>query len=289
LKIIMFSGRASTDEMSQIMNDGADDFISKPFSVIQLQARVRAALRLKDAQERSETLNERLFAANRQLETNISSRDADFSLARRVMVLALAELVDIRNSRSPPHMTRMQLYCRRLADEAAHTDCFRNLIDDSFIAMLECCVPLRDIGYATLPDHILAKPGSLSLEEQLFIQTHTTMGAEMLQKTARKHGLAGAFVQTAVDIIRHHHERFDGAGYPDRLSGDNIPVSARIVAIADVYDALRSRRCHKPPLSHNSTVAAMLNQCTGQFDPFLLQLFKRCEADFQRIFKDTVE
>ncbi len=286
LKIIMVSGRASTDEMAQIMNDGADDFITKPFSVVQMQARVRAALRLKAAQQRADALNDQLLAANRGLEASLTLRDADYSTARKVLVLALAELVAARDDLPAGRLVRMPIYCRRLAEETARTDCWRDCIDGEFIQMLELCAPLHDVGNTTLPDGLLKKPGRLSAEERLYMQTHTSMGAEILEKVSRKHGLTGAFLPMALDVIRHHHERFDGRGYPDRLTGDSIPLPARIVAIADVYDALRSRRAHKPPLSHAAAVEVMLNQCHGQFDPFLLYLFDRCAGDFERIFRE---
>jgi response regulator RpfG family c-di-GMP phosphodiesterase len=111
------------------------------------------------------------------------------------------------------------------------------------------------------------------------------VGAETLQAAASQYGLGGAFLTMGLDIIRHHHERFDGRGYPDRLSGDAIPLSARIVHIADVYDALRSRRPYKPPLSHATAVEIMLGQCEGQFDPFLLEAFGKSSDEFERIFK----
>jgi response regulator RpfG family c-di-GMP phosphodiesterase len=287
LKIIMVSGRASTDEMAQIMNDGADDFITKPFSVVQLQARVRSALRLKEAQQRSNGLNEQMLAVNRNLEADLQLRDADSSVVRKVLAELLAKLVNARDDIPGERLARMPLYCRRLAEETARSDCWRDRVDGDFIRMLEFCAPLHDIGNATLPDGLLRKPGRLTAEERLYMQSHTSVGAEILQKIARKHGLAGAFLPMALDIIRHHHERFDGQGYPDRLTGDSIPLSARMVAIADVYDALRSRRAHKSYLSHPSTMEVMLNQCPGQFDPFLLQQFNGCAADFERIFRES--
>ena len=287
LKIIMFSGRASPDEMAQIMNDGADDFLSKPFSVVQLQARVKAALRLKMAQQRAEVLNEHLLSVNRNLEAHITAKDADFSASRKVLVLALAELVAARNETSPAHLTRMQQYCRRLAGAAAQSDSYRRHIDDHFIDMLVCCVPLHNIGYSNLPDALLKKPDRLTTEERLFMETHTVQGADILLKVARKHGVVGGFLQTALDVIRHHHERYDGQGYPDRLAGEAIPLAARIVAICDVYDALRSRRPHKPPLSHATALEVIVNQCRGQFDPHLLQALTGCAADFERIFRDN--
>ena len=131
-----------------------------------------------------------------------------------------------------------------------------------------------------LPDHILLKPGKLDVDERVIMQTHTTIGADVLDKVARRHGFALAFMQMATDIARHHHERFDGRGYPDRLSGQDIPLAARIVAIADVYDALRSRRPYKPSLSHEAVLHVMLDNSAGHFDPALVQVFQALQPTF---------
>ena len=123
-------------------------------------------------------------------------------------------------------------------------------IDQNFIEMLECCAPLHDIGKVGLPDHILLKPGKLDADERMLMQAHTIIGADTLKEVARQHGFALAFLQMAIDIARHHHERFDGTGYPDRLAGSDIPLAARIVAIGDVYDALRSPGLQAGPVAH---------------------------------------
>ena len=136
-----------------------------------------------------------------------------------------------------------------------------------------------------MPDHILLKPGKLAPEERLQMQAHTTMAAETLADLAKQYGASRAFLQMASDIIRHHHERHDGTGYPDRLAGNAIPLPARIVSIADVYDALRCRRSYKPALSHNAAVQLMTGS-TGQFDPALLLAFQRCADRFEEIFRD---
>jgi response regulator RpfG family c-di-GMP phosphodiesterase/serine/threonine protein kinase len=289
LKIIMFSGRASGEEMAQIMLAGADDFLTKPVSIVQMQARVKAALRLKDAQDRADALSKHLLAVNYELEHNLQARDSDLIHARNALVLALAELVGYREAESGSHLTRMQRYCRCLAEALAGEPSVGATIDFNFVQMLECCVPLHDIGKAALPDHILAKPGKLSQEERFVMQTHTTIGAETLEKVARKHGFAQAFLQMAVDIARHHHERWDGAGYPDRLAGSDIPLAARIVAVADVYDALRSRRVYKPALSHTTALRMMTEEFTGHFDPALLQTLQRVAPQFEKIFRDVAD
>jgi HD-GYP domain-containing protein (c-di-GMP phosphodiesterase class II) len=147
---------------------------------------------------------------------------------------------------------------------------------------------LHDIGKVGLPDHILLKPGKLDPDERMLMQTHTTIGADTLKAVMKQHGSALAFLQMAADIARHHHERFDGEGYPDRLVGNNIPLSARLVAMCDVYDALRSRRSYKPALSHSTAIQVMTKVSVGQFDPALLQVLERCAERFEQIFRETV-
>jgi response regulator RpfG family c-di-GMP phosphodiesterase len=286
LKVIMASGNANSDMMAQMLLAGADDFVTKPFSVLQLQARVKAALRLKDAQDRSDRLNRHLLAINRELEANLGSRDTALIQARNALVLALAKLVEQRSSETGAHLLRMQRYCRCLAEEAARCPSFGTQVGPDFIEILECCAPLHDIGKVGLPDHILLKPGKLDPDERVLMQAHTLIGAETLEQVAQQHGSAMAFLRMAVDIVRHHHERFDGKGYPDRLAGSDIPLSARLVTIADVYDALRSRRSWKPALSHAAALQVMLESSPGQFDPALLQIFQRCAPQFERIYRE---
>jgi response regulator RpfG family c-di-GMP phosphodiesterase len=284
-KIIMFSGRASPDEMSLIMLAGADDFLAKPFGVVQLLARAKAALQLKDAQDHADLLNRHLLAVNQGLEQNLSARDGDLIHARNALVLGLAELVGYRDAETGAHLMRLQRYCRCLAQEAAQSPAFGGQVDMNFIEMLECCAPLHDVGKAGLPDHILLKPGKLTADELVLMQAHTTMGSDTLQKVADRHGFARAFLQMAVEITRHHHERWDGRGYPDGLEGEAIPLAARIVAVADVYDALRSRRVYKPSLSHATALRMMVEDSPGHFDPSLLHAFTRCASDFEKTFR----
>jgi response regulator RpfG family c-di-GMP phosphodiesterase len=286
LKIVMFSGRATSDEMAQMMAAGADDYLTKPFSIVQLQNRLQAALRLKEAQDRSDLLHRHLLAVNTELEANLSARDSDLVDARNALVLALAKLIEYRDAETGPHLRRLQRFSRCLAEEAARLPLFAAQIDQGFIQMLECCVPLHDIGKVGLPDHLLMKPGKLDSNERLLMQTHTVMGAETLAEVARQHGRALAFMQMAIDIARHHHERWDGTGYPDRLAGSAIPLAARLVAVADVYDALRSRRSYKPALSHAAALQVMAEGSEGQFDPALVQALRCCAGQFEQIFNE---
>ena len=286
LKIILFSAEVTDDQVAEVLAVGADDYLTKQFSPVQLAARVKAALRLKDSQDRADLLNRRLLACNRQLEENLTARDSDLVQVRNALVLGLADLVAYRDVETVSHVLRLQRYCRVLTEEAARCPSFAGQIDRNFIEMQECCAPLHDIGKAGLPDHILTKPGGLDAEERLLMQNHTVIGAETLQKVAERHGEAVAFLQMAIDIARSHHERYDGQGYPDRLAGGDIPLAARILTIGDVYDGLRSRRAYKPALMHAAAVQVMTEGSSGQFDPALLQAFRLCAGSFDRIFRE---
>jgi putative two-component system response regulator len=223
---------------------------------------------------------------NEQLERSLNDRDSDLCQVRKALVLGLARLVQLRESDQGQHLERMSRYVRCLGEEAAKRPTFVGQIDPAFIDMLVCCAPLHDIGKVGLPDHILLKPGKLLPDERILMQAHTTLPAEMLNELAQTYGAARAFLQMAADVIRHHHERFDGTGYPDLLAGSTIPLAARIVAIADVYDALRSRRSWKPALSHTAAMGLMM-ESSGQFDPALLDVFQRCGAEFEIIFREV--
>ncbi len=254
--------------------------------MVQLRARVKSALRLKDAQDRSDVLNRELLALNGELEQAVEARDGELIRARNGLVLALAKLVEHRSAETGSHLLRLQRYCRVLAEEAGATPAFAALLDSNFIRTLEDCAPLHDIGKAALPDHVLNKPGPLDANERIVMQTHTTIGADTLREVARRHPFATGFLHMAIDIARHHHERWDGTGYPDRIAGADIPLAARLLALADVYDALRSKRVYKPGLSHTTAVMTMTEGSPGHFDPALLEVFRKIADQFDRIFRE---
>jgi len=285
LKIIMFSGRADPDELAQLLLDGADDCLLKPFSPFQLQARVHAALRMKAAQERADLLNRNLLVVNRELEKQITARDGSLIEARNALFLALAKLAERRDTDTGQHLMRLQTFSRRLALEVQKAPAFAGDVDDNFVEMLTCCSPLHDIGKVGLPDNILCKPGKLEPHERLIMQTHTTIGAETLEQVAQQHGFALAFLRMSIDIARYHHERFDGTGYPDGIAGTEIPLSARLVTICDVYDALRSPRVYKPAFPHDTALKIMSEGAGSQFDPALFAIFLRCAGDFEGIYE----
>jgi len=265
---------------------GADDFITKPFGGALLQTRVRALLRLKDAQDRAQMLQLQTRALNHEMERLTTARDGFLMEARDALVLALGRLAGERTKATGAVLTRLQKYVRALAEEAARDHTFATQINAPFVELASCCVALRDIGKVGLPDHILMKPGKLEGDERVVMEAHTTIGADTLAEVAKNHASALPFLSMAIDIVRHHHERFDGTGYPDGLAGADIPLAARLVAICDVYDALRSRRIYRPALSHHATLQVMAGLGGTHFDPGLLKAFQRCAQRFEQVFRD---
>ena len=290
LKIIMTSGRVSSDEMASMILAGADDFLAKPFSVVQLLARSKAAIRLKSAQDRSDSLHRQILKTNQELETNLASKDCDLSQTRNTLVLTLAELIAARAAETAGHLQRISAYVRAFAQELLTVPGFASQVDENYILSFEGAAPLHDIGMIGVPEHILLKPGKLDPEESLVMQSHTTQGAEILQKLSHRQGIAVGFLQTAIDITRHHHERWDGRGYPDRLAGNDIPLSARIVGLVDVYDAIRAKRPRTSQrLPHVAAVQMITEASPGQFDPALLRTFERTHHIFEKIFRETAD
>jgi putative two-component system response regulator len=273
LKIIALSGGATPDEVVQLLLAGADDC-------------VKAALRLKDAQDRCVLLTRKLPALDDVQRPSSTATDKVPVAAGNVLVPAFAKLLEQCKIETGAHLRRLSRYARCLAEEASAVPALSPQIDRNFIDFLDCGAPLHDLGKLGVPDHILFKPGKLDPEERILMQAHTIIGAETLAELSKEHGSTLEFLPTAVVIARHHHERYDGKGYPDRLAGDNIPLAARMVALCDVYDALRFRRVHKPALSHADTVQTMIGVEAAQFDPLLLQSFQRCTSQFERIARE---
>jgi response regulator RpfG family c-di-GMP phosphodiesterase len=285
-KIIIVSGRGDPNILASSLPLGADDFIPKPFSIEEVKARVTHALQLKEAQDRANFLAQQLLLTNQQLELSLAAKTSDVRQAQDALLFAMAKMAESRDGETSGHLLRLQRYTLCLAERVAKAPAWAGVVLGTFLEQLQRCVPLHDIGKIGLPDHILLKPGRLSEAERQLMQTHPVVGDRMLEAIGQEHGESLMFMGTASAIVRHHHERFDGTGYPDHLAGDAIPAAARLVALADVYDALRRKRFHKPALSHEDATRIILKESTGQFDPVVLQAFASHEAEFARIYRE---
>jgi response regulator RpfG family c-di-GMP phosphodiesterase len=287
LKLILLTPENTPEWMALGQKAAVDDCLPKSVHPEELANRIRTVLRIKEAEDRSDQLASHLLSANHQLEQALRLRDSNLYQAQDVLIFAMAKMAELRGLETGSHLRRMQAYVRVLAEEAMPLPAFAGLIDGTFVRMLERCVLLHDIGKVAIPDHVLLKPGRFDAEERCIMESHTTVGADILLAVARQHGASLGFLQMAIDIARHHHERWDGKGYPDGLVRDAIPLSARIVTIADVYDALRSKLVYKPGLPHVQAKRLILEDNAGQFDPALIVAFRNAEATLDKIFLQT--
>lgn len=250
--VILLTGRESREEAIEGLSAGADAFVSKPISAAELLVRVQTG--------------ERLLS----LET------------REVAIFAMAKLAESRDQETGEHLERVQRYSRALAHEMARLPRFHDQIDAEFIRLLYLTSPLHDIGKVGIPDAVLLKPGKLTPEEFEIMKQHAQLGADTLDAALQKFPQA-RFLEIARDIAATHHERWDGRGYPRGLNGETIPLSGRIVAVADVYDALTSRRVYKDAFSHERARQMIVEGSGTQFDPDIVECFLRREAEFLEI------
>jgi len=218
------------------------------------------------------------------LDEMVKQRTAETAATRDVAVFALATLAESRDTETGEHLERMRSYCQILAEELSQNSPYADIIDEQFRENMYRTSPLHDIGKVGIPDKILLKPSSLTEREFAIMKEHSIIGAEALEK-ASKHANSGGFLDMAADIARYHHERFDGSGYPDGLAGEKIPLSARIVALADVYDALTSTRVYKPAFRPEVSRLMIEEEKGKHFDPVIVDAFLARIQDFLKVRK----
>jgi putative two-component system response regulator len=250
--MILLTTHCGPEAIVEGMSAGADDFMSKPFHPQELLVRLRAG--------------ERVLA----LET------------REMVIFALARLAESRDPETGHHLERVQRYSRVLAQQLALNERLRGQIDAEFIRLVYLTSPLHDIGKVGIPDAVLLKPGRLSDEEFEIMKMHTLLGAQTLDAALEKYPEA-RFLKMARAIAAHHHERYDGSGYPMKLAGEDIPLCARIVSLADVYDALTSKRVYKAAFSHTVARNIIVKDSGTHFDPDVVEAFLQQEETFRRI------
>jgi len=250
---------ASHDEQRGL-DMGAADYISKPIRPSVVLARVRTQLEAKQARDL-------LRGQNSFLEAEVARRMAENELIQAISIRALARLAEIRDPETGNHILRTQAYVELLARRLQSHPRFAATLSDDYIKLLARSAPLHDIGKVGIPDAILQKPGKLDAEEWEIMKTHACLGAEAIEQADLDSEKQLAFLTLAREIARWHHERWDGAGYPDGLQGEAIPVSARLMALADVFDALISPRVYKAPIPLAQACEIMRAGRGSHFDP----------------------
>ena len=288
IPVIFITAMAATEAEEFGLELGAVDYITKPFNPSIVLARVHTQLELKQARDR-------LAQENDWLENEVARRMRENLLIQDLSVRALACLAEARDNETGQHIVRTQLYVDLLARNLAEHERFREALAGPKLGMIVKAAPLHDLGKVGIPDSILLKPGRLTAEEFEIMKTHTTIGADAIIR-AMEQALAGAddamaelagsafaFLNVAHEISLGHQEKWDGSGYPAGVAGEAIPVSARLMALADVFDALMSRRVYKPPMTLDEATTIIMDGRDKHFDPAVVDAFVACRERFAEI------
>ena len=276
IPIIFLTAMTGTEDEAAGLALGAADFITKPINPPIVLARVATQLQAKAGADF-------LRDQNQFLQTEVRKRTRELAAIQDVTILAMASLAETRDNETGSHIRRTQHYVRALAMHLKSHPRFCAALDDHVIDMLYKSAPLHDIGKVGIPDRILLKPGRLEPHEFEIMKTHTTIGRDAIQHAEDQLGMPVEFLQYAKEIAYGHQEKWDGSGYPLGLAGEAIPLSARIMAVADVYDALISRRVYKAGMSHEKALEIMRAGRGAHFDPDILDAFLDLNDEFRRI------
>lgn len=275
--IIFLTAKAEVEDETYGLELGAVDYITKPISPPILLARVKTHLELKRMQDF-------LRDQNQFLEAEVQKRTAEVMAIQDVTIHAMASLAETRDNETGNHIRRTQHYIKVLAEKLRHHPRFAYFLDDEkTLDMLFKSAPLHDIGKVGIPDRILLKPGRFEPEEFEIMKTHTTIGRDAIEHAEKQLGIEMPFLTLAKEIAYGHQEKWDGSGYPLGLAGDDIPISARLMAVADVYDALISRRVYKDGMPHEKAVEIILQGKAQHFDPDMVDAFMELQEEFKRI------
>ena len=282
IPVIFMSSQTETISEEMGMSMGAVDYITRPINPEILLSRVRAHF--------SEASYLRTMRVNNEyLEYEVTKRARDLAALQQVTILALASLAEVRDLETGSHLRRTQNYIRALARHLRSHPRFSHALNDVMIDMLFQCAPLHDIGKVGIPDRILLKPGRYEPHEFEIMKTHPALGFEALNHAQLTAGASIEFLEVAKEIVYSHHEKWDGSGYPQGLVGDAIPIPARLMAIADVYDALICSRVYKSGMSHEKAVNIIAQGRGKHFDPDVVDAFLALGSEFQDIARRFVD
>lgn len=289
--VFLTSLNSSADEEAGL-TAGAIDYITKPFSVPVVRARVHHHIMLSRAMRIIQDMNEFLEERVNRRTAEVKLKSAELERTQEATIQALAALMEARDNDTGHHIHRTQHYIREIAQAASTHPDFAGQLDAQTIQTLFRSAALHDIGKVAIPDAILFKPGRLSVAEFEVMKTHTTHGRDAIANAESILSSADSFLACARDIAYSHHERWNGKGYPQGLLGDDIPLAARLMAIADVYDALISARPYKRGMSHVQALEILRSGRGTDFDPRLIDVLERIHPRFEEIaaaFVDAVQ
>ncbi len=276
IPVIFLTAKSQVSDEEMGLKLGAVDYISKPVSPPIVLARVATQLNLVRARNL-------LQDQNKNLEGLVKDRTRKLAKMQDAIIMAMASLAETRDNETGNHIRRTQNYVAALARQLKDLPRFSSELTDENIELLYKSAPLHDIGKVGIPDNILLKPGKLTSEEFEVMKLHTNYGRETILSVERYLGESNEFLRFAREITYSHQEKWDGSGYPENLSGDAIPISARLMAVADVYDALISRRVYKPAFTHEEAIDIMRKGRGSHFDPDILDVFLKIADEFREI------
>jgi putative two-component system response regulator len=280
IPVIFLTAKSDPESEAYGLGLGAVDYITKPISPPILLARIKAQLQIKlDA--------DFLEDKSRYLEREVIRRSREVAAIQELTILALASLAGFREHETGNHLFRIQHYIKALAEKLRFNPRFVHFLSDNNINLLFWVAPLHDLGKFGIPDRILLKPGDTRFtpEEFEIVKSHTTLGWRAIRQAEQSLGISVAVLNIAKDVILYHHEKMDGSGYPEGLAGDDIPLSARLMAIADVYDALVSERTYRASMTHEQAVKIIREGRGSHYDADIVDAFVEIAGEFQAIAK----
>jgi putative two-component system response regulator len=276
IPVIFISALSETFDKVKAFSAGGVDYITKPFQIDEVFARIETHLKLRQLQIELEGVVQ-------NLEKRVEEQVKEISESQMATIFALAKLAESRDDDTGKHLDRVRTFCKILATRLRDHSEYSASTSDTFVENIFCASPLHDIGKVGIPDSILLKGGKLTLGEFEAMKHHTLIGAKTLEAVSHQYP-NNRILHMGIEIARYHHERWDGSGYPDGAAGDAIPLSARVMAIADVYDALRSKRVYKASFTAEETREIILKSSGTQFDPVIVEAFQEIETEFDQTF-----
>ena len=282
IPVVLLTALADLQSEEYGLSLGAADYITKPIKPAIVQARVRTQLEAKQARDG-------LHDQNAALEAEVARRMTENDLIQQVSIRALAHLAEIRDPETGNHILRTQAYVRLLASALAGHPRFAETLSPDYIDLLSRSAPLHDIGKVGIPDHVLLKPGKLTPDEWEIMKTHAVLGCNAIAQAEADAAKPVGFLAIAKLIARSHHEKWNGSGYPDGLAGDDIPIAARLMALADVFDALTCKRIYKPAFSFDEACRIIVEGKGAHFDPDVVDAFIQRYDRFTAIAREHAE
>ena len=275
IPVLVISALLDRESKERAFAAGAVDYVTNPFQIEEIRARVKTHLRLRQMQIELEK-------HSHHLEDLVRQKAEEIANSRLATILAISALMEERDDGTGCHIDRTRIFCRLLAKKLMEHPRYAEIITPAFVDNMFHAAPLHDIGKIGIPDSILLKPGRLTPEEFEVIKTHTLRGARTLEKVHAKYP-HNDFINMGMALTKYHHERWDGTGYPEGLAGEDIPLEARIMAVADVYDALRFERPYKGAFSHEYSYSLIVGESGKHFDPLVVEAFRSLEGLFAKI------